>query len=348
MELTVFSKLPSLTDNVKNEKEIRFEIVKLKTGVVFTSWIRSVGGTLGILRVLFNKERATNDDYYKNYMILCTGPGRNSKGDVEFYYKSHKALKNKKNKTKADLIQFGKGENIFKNIKKELLDYCVKYGEYLKVNEFLPFIEERHFDIYSIIEDLRPEYFIGHLTECEINYCLDGTLFEMTDNILNSDTNTFQQRDGWSFFNIPLFQLPDLNSLNYAQLNIIRKEFLERFDPFYKPFSDLQIELSKIIYDATNHEIIQNKIAEVFNPCLPLFKEATENNVYFNMIKNSITDVPVYQLSAVVTSINTLIELFVKDNIITPHEKEIIIEGVKRTKDINSTVAFFYLDKIKS
>jgi hypothetical protein len=340
MELLVYSTL-------NDEKSVLFEVAKIKTGLVFTDWVWSVGYSFQMMNFLHLNDQATPKIIIHNYNnISARVTGMHSKDSIDSFYKSYLVLKNKKYKTKDDLIELGKKESTVKSLKKDLITVTKQYFELINASELLPFMENNIFKIDTIALGRRTDSFIMNLREYSINYCLDGTVFRDGDSLIDSENSSFQQRKDLSFINIPLFQLPDLNSMNYAQLRIIRNEFLEKFEPFYKPYCDLQKELFEILYEESNFENIHHKIDEVFNPYLPVFKEATENNIYFSMIKNSIPDVPVYQFSAVVTSLKNLIELFVKDNIITHDEREIIIEGVGRTKDINSTVAFFYLDKV--
>jgi hypothetical protein len=71
-----------------------------------------------------------------------------------------------------------------------------------------------------------------------------------------------------------------------------------------------------------------------------------DNNIYFQQIKNSATDIKYYELSIAFSTLKTVLEYYFKIHLLTEELKDRLLEKISLTKDIDTCCFFFYMGEV--
>jgi hypothetical protein len=141
-----------------------------------------------------------------------------------------------------------------------------------------------------------------------------------------------------------LFSIPDLKDFSYNQLQIIRNEFKELFKP-------LKDEIDNWTKEMENNEYLMEDVLRndgtVFgrlDAFDELLKNSSEQNVYFQGIKNSDPSNQFRNLNYGITSIKNVINNYKRIRLITKEEEAYICEQVSFRRNLNKTCFFLYHD----
>jgi hypothetical protein len=171
--------------------------------------------------------------------------------------------------------------------------------------------------------------------------------FTKTDAIQFFDQFVLSEKDieddqSSTFLSGLLFSIPDMNTLTYEQLFLIRYELMDKLNAFYDMVSDMQKEFSKVLFNKDTTPFIEERTTELLNPFFELVKDTLENNIYIQQVKNSVINYNLYNLHFCVASIKMIIGFYVESKIITAEDATQILAAIANKKDINTCCFFFY------
>ncbi len=269
--------------------------------------------------------------------------------DVELFYKNLLKIRNMKNKQKADLILLARLEAIYKSIHKDMVAYMQEIISKSKLELFKGFVKDESLNIMPHGFDLESE--IDPIGLRILNSFLDPLGFHLFDeSIMNkaeredtSEEITFADFTGYTL-ELDIMEVPNLDSLDYQQLKIIRNEFLSKFESFGKAAEDFQKEISDTLWVEENHEGLKEQLSKRFNTKADDLYTVGEENIYFQQIRNSDADKRVSTLMIGLTSIRTLVFYYWYQRVITIEMRTYIINEIEKHKSADSCSLFFYVE----
>ncbi len=315
------------------------EVFTIKAGLLVAKVFNAISDDINLLKML-NDLPSRNDHFiitafhtfFNRFDENITPEGGAA------FDKRLKALRNKKGKQRGEVIEQGRMETIVRTMKKDVENYLSEYLKHINILELKDFIASDALGSHGWQEasqmfDSRMFQFIIHgFGATDFYYIFDGS-------ILNAPETAI-------FHSIPLLRIPDLNSLAYAQLNLLKNDFNERLSPFYEAIENLQKEMNKGLdkEDQTAQNI--EKMEAFINPQLPMLEALTSNNPYLQQIHLNQESVLVKQLNLGLTSIKNIVQFWVHQKLFNEDQARYILESVDQRTPVDTQLLFFYLEDL--
>jgi hypothetical protein len=277
-----------------SESPISFEHERqmIKTGLLLAESFNVVTPTLTGLGVYSNKAKATNRNIIHNYQFYFTQFGNGYTADqLEEFLAILNQLKNKKFKTRDDLINLGKLEKSMKEIEAEVNRASLHWLEENKIETLVDFYRADNLSVFDEnLETKIDEFYYRNFILDEI---LDPDKFHFLwcdESISVEDNNAKEdeiRKDALKIFSSILFETPCLDSLSYMQLKIIRNDFLENLKPFYESIEDMNKKFDSYNLTDENIESIAKEFDIILQSHFISLEEFIDKNIYFQQIRNS-------------------------------------------------------------
>ena len=339
---------------IGDRSPLNFDLIRLavKTGLIFSHRMNAVAAYFIILKIYVDRENlpdAMNIKYYAKF--YSEHPNAHSEEDLILHLKNLKTLKNKPRTSKEELIKIGQYEKLFKAVKADVDNGLSTWVSEYKLDALARFNKERALHIYNEKGDQELGIYLFQKTILEELSSPDFYHFFCTDKV-NPKEYIMQKYDGTKsklelIFSTRLCLLPDLDSLTYAQLNIIRNDFHELLKPFYKTVATMKEEFDATTLTPENIEELDKRFDELIDPYLPLFEEYVTNNIYFQQIKNSDANHKTYELNIEFATVKTLVLMYKQLGVISEAEETDLLEKIALKRDLNSLCVFFLIGEIK-
>jgi hypothetical protein len=323
----------------------------VKTGLLLTETFITITPTLEGISVYRNREKATDRNIITNYKHYFSNLGvGHSAEDLDNFIDNFLKLKSKKFKNKEDIINLGRMENSFKILETDVNNATVKWMEQNHIEPLLNFTTDLSLKIFdeTVETQLHEFFFVSILIE-EFR---QSDLFHFFGNKNPvSKENKIEEIveadwDSKMIYSTPLFEIPCLDTLTYAQLKIIRNEFHEHLQPFFEAIEDMKSKFQTYILTNENVKEIDKEFDSVIEPQRAFLKEFIGNNIYFQQIANSSKDHKVYQLKISFASMDSVLIMIEKAKVINEMEREQIRYNVRSDKDLNTCYVFFQMAEI--
>ena len=265
------------------------ELAMVKTAVIFSEKITVVNYSFKDLVFYCNLDKLTDKqlmDYYLKTLMESDMPNKEYHIiDGKRMFKDMMELKKRKFKDHNSIIYLGQLEKNFAGIKKHTEEEDKTWLE-----------EENMYPLVNFYNDKTLNVIIHDPTEDKENESIPDRLIEaftgsdamqFFNGIILSDKD-FPYDSPSEFLSEVLFEIPNLDSLSYPQLKIIRNELTETFKPFYDAVSGMQKEFSATLYKEENLEYIEQRTSEILDPYFALLKDTVENNIMEYNVVNGI------------------------------------------------------------
>ena len=319
------------------------ELAMVKTAVIFSEKITVVNYSFKDLVFYCNLDKLTDKqlmDYYLKTLMESDMPNKEYHIiDGKRMFKDMMELKKRKFKDHNSIIYLGQLEKNFAGIKKHTEEEDKTWLE-----------EENMYPLVNFYNDKTLNVIIHDPTEDKENESIPDRLIEaftgsdamqFFNGIILSDKD-FPYDSPSEFLSEVLFEIPNLDSLSYPQLKIIRNELTETFKPFYDAVSGMQKEFSATLYKEENLEYIEQRTSEILDPYFALLKDTVENNIYIQQIKHQSDHYTINTLHFCVVNIEKVVGFYSENEVITEDEKEYILKNISLKKDLDTCCFFFY------
>jgi hypothetical protein len=335
------------------EMPFYMEVAIAKAGIVFGAdkvTIVSYNFRKTITRKNF--EELTLKELIEEFSIIYKdSPGVATKETLHTLHKSLMILRNKKAKTQADVINLGKHETFFRNVKKDVKNAYDNITGQDIVTSLEGFHDEDILELVQYDPELEPvketvpDMLIRHLITDDATLIFDQTIMVGQEGWLSlfdviKPVSTRQSMMG-SFV---VFDFPVLDSLSYQQLRIIRNEFKEKMEGFHKNFEEAKKEFKDFLCIVENKDLIDERTDVYFNKMTDITYAAGNENLYFQQIKNSVQDVQLFCLHVGYLRIRRAVEYYKNFNMITAAEEAYINASIARHRNIDSLIFVFFIE----
>jgi hypothetical protein len=324
------------------------ELEVIKLGIIFSDRVNSVGFNFKHLQNYVKIVDFKDKDYTEAYKIFVSAqPGALSETDIDNFYSRLMSLRNSKNKPKHDLIFYAKLENILKNIKIDVVNYMQNYVVHYKM-EFLPeFIKRNELVIHhyeSLIEKDRVIFLnmmIEKFSSPDLYHIFDHGVFKRKD---NETDDKEVMTDPNNCYSTPLFNFPNIDTLNSSQLNILRKDFHDNLGKFYGAVAEMRKEFDDVILTPDNMKDINKRLDDFIEPHLPDVNSIAGSNIYFELIRNSTKSAGEKRFNIGIGKIRTVVGMYRNRMVITVSEEEYVLEKIAKYKNPDSCCVFFFVE----
>lgn len=327
------------------------EMATIKTGLLFGKKVISVGFNFKFMKMITDWDMVTEKQII-NYCLKSyefNGQQTNAE-NIRSFYKLLINLRNTKGKTKDAMMLLAKLEKQYQLHKKNVFDLITQQYIDYKIDTLYPFFNDNSFEVVNYIPEHETmkerieDIIIRYLTTTDVYPFFDESMF----NYNAEDESNLPDKPRVRFMNSQiLFIVPDLSGFTGNQLMIIRNLFQEKMNEAYPMIDQLRRDLEGYQYIEENQETIMDLIYERPRLHEELFDTIAEENIYFQQLKNSKTDIIYRNLMISVTSIKTLVHFYKRQNIIDELQEEYILNTVGRHKNIENCIVFF-TNKLKS
>ena len=268
---------------------------------------------------------------------------------ADHFYATLTNLRNRKNKTKQELVILGGMEKSMKNIHLDVNRYYLLFCEHYKVTCLKEFAANNDLRIFPFInadnvsaDELFPVVLDTLTTNERMSY-FDESILKYAKEVEFNDTEiAFLDYNEPIILSLPLFVIPGLDTLNYNQLKMIRTELnatMNAIDTALKAFED---EINLLRFDAKNIVTIIEKAEQIIVPLCSNLKGKVEGNMYFLQIKNSIENPPLSTVKIGISSVRTMIHLLSARHIISAIDHDVITERASNIISLDSCKIFMY------
>ena len=336
------------------ESQITFDMERqlIKTGMLFAHQLHAVAFNWKIVYIFSSIEEMSEKEYVQNYKFFYTDPTiALSPEKLDSLYAELNKLRNKKMKTKNDLILLGRYEKSFVNVKAAVLRAFDQILAENKLESILGFAKEKVLEFYD--EKAAREHGILKFQKTLIEEFSTPDLYhfvttnDKSKRIIDTENlKTVMDNPEHIFFN-HICLIPCLDSLSYHQLKIIRNEFQEQLFPFYKALKEAEKEFEQIPLTIENVDKVNNRFDELFLPLIPPIEAMVRDNIYIQQIENSSSDHKTYELNIAFGTIETIVKIYGQTKVIALSEYENIFEKITYTRDIKSCCLFFFLAEVE-
>jgi len=323
----------------------------MKTGLLVAEKITALTPTLNGMGVYHNRAIASDRQVLYNYKYFFTNLGEGFSAEaLDSFFNTLTMLRNKKFKTRADVINLGKLEQNIVLLKSEVNRASIHWMETNKLDSILNFYADETLNVYDESAELKAdELFFRNYLQDEI---LDSEMFhffgaEKAINIHQKvDLSDFDKELSIKFISTILFEIPCLDSFSYNQLRIIRNEFQEHLIPFHKALDEMKTKFETCIMTDENTDSLNKEFDEIIEPYVEFFKNLIGNNIYFQQIANSSTDHKRFQMNISFSTLETLLAVYKNAYVIDNMEYDILCEKIALAKDLISGIVFFEMAEI--
>ena len=259
--------------------------------------------------------------------------------EMENMYGELIQLRKIKYKDLEDMVRMGQIEKSLRDMK----NGTIKLGEQ-KLEEFgrlllVKFCNDNSLTI--ILHDPDYEKPVLSLVERLFKAFTRSNVIQFFDEYILSEDDHLNDTPS-EFLSTELFTIPDLDSLTYSQLKIMRTEMMDSMKPFYKTVDVMQKEFSKVLYTDENLEYIETRTSELLAPHFEDVKKTMENSLYNQQIINSKPDTVFYTLHFCVSSIEMIVGFYEINDVLTFEEGELLLQQIALHKSIETCCFFFY------
>jgi len=333
------------------DSPIKYDLERqiIKTGMLFADRFHAISKNIRNLRLHHIRDTMKDKDIiycYKYYFTdLGVGPPEE---DIDQFYKDLTKLRNKKAKTKQELMHLGGMEKNMRILKGDVYTASESWVITNNLESMIGFLEDKSLSILDSIPE--ENWFQFRLTMFEgldsPTYYHIKAIYEMNMMQSKSVRDTEPLTDIDHLYTNHLCYLPCLDSLSHNQMKIIRNEFNEKLSEVFDQIYLMQMEFSKEPLTPENINKVGIRFDEVTDIIQPIIQETVDNNIYFQQIKNSSTDHKLYQFNIAFATIKKVMSSYRDYRVITDIEETMFLEKIALTKDINNCCVYFYLGGI--
>lgn len=335
--------------NMNSNIPYQNELTMMRMGLIFSDCMKVISFNFNSLQMIkdFDKisERRLLNAYYFFYKDAANAVTEKM---LESNYSSLKKLRNKRGKTKAEIFSEQRLDKWIKSVigevKKHIDNYMIFSGEEV----FLGFLEDDSLKLVNYLMDDESfqakmvDYLIESFVNNDVIHFFDESAMRSIEDLTDDDEIDMDEEVYFTTGN--LLSVPDFKDFSYNQLRIIRNEFQELFKPLKEEIDNWTKEMENNEY--LMDDVIRND-GTVFgrlDAFDELLKNSSEQNIYFQSIKNSNPSNQFRNLNYGITSIKNIINNYKRIRLITKEEESYICEQVSFRKNINNTGFFLYHD----
>ncbi|MBC8488178.1 MAG: hypothetical protein H8D45_19275 [Bacteroidetes bacterium] len=272
--------------------------------------------------------------------------------DYQFYLKTKK----RKHKTLADLKFLRSWGKFIKSLENILMDYIKQNEKILGVTELSSFMNRPGKGIISLYYISEFIHEIG-VQDTEIDAVLT-TLYseyeihafcEMIEEHLNFKTfnsnvrKDFFKKNKFSALREKFIEVTAPESLTYNQVAIIRNELTEKFKEVMNSIEEFNKELREKKLSVENINEIKKRYIDKIKTHLSEIQKAVDNNIYMNQLKNKEDEPKVYKLYLVLTTMQNIVGLYEKLNIISKSSALYCRDELQQKGVLDALKFFVYL-----
>jgi hypothetical protein len=327
------------------------EMAALKTGLLFGRKVISVGFNFKFMKLINDFDKVTDKQIVDYCVKSYVFNGQQANADnMRSFFKLLTDVRNTRGKTKDGMAYLAKLEKQLQNHKKDVYEQVTKMYIDYKIDSLFPFFNDTTFEVINYIPEIETmkesieDIIIRYLTTTDVYPYFDESMF----NFNPEDESNPPDKPRVRFMNSQiLFTVPDLSGFTGNQLMIIRNLFREKMNEIYPTIDQMRRDIEGYQYNQENQKTIKDMIYERPRLHEELFDTIAEENIYFQQLKNSKTDIIYRNLMISITSIKTLVHFYKRRNIIDELQEEYILNNIGRHKNIENCIVFF-TNKIKS
>ncbi|MEI6816373.1 MAG: hypothetical protein WCL14_07160 [Bacteroidota bacterium] len=321
------------------------ELVMVKTALIIAEKVYVINYNFKDLVFYCNFEKMTLKSVMAYYLDTIKDSTLENKDTLltegETMYHELKDLQKFKYKDHLQIVYMNQLEHSLQNLKVQTAE---RDGKILEEDFKMPlirFYKDKILDI--IIHDPALYAKAKSIVEQLIETFLDDDIIQFFDEyiILSNEALLAHYH---VILSKSLFIIPELNSLTYEQLRLVRMEMTNDFKPFYKAVEEMKNEFSKVVFNEENQPFISERTEEILAPYCTMIKDRMENNDYVNQIKNQSDNYAEYELKFCVSTIERVVRFYAESKIITPEEEKEILWNIAVKKPIDTCCFFFYND----
>ena len=318
---------------------IKFELERqiVKMGMLFSErfYVTSENMVNIALHPMINSLNDKEVIHNYKFYFIDLGNGFSSE-QLDDFYRSLTFFRNKKTRSKDELILLGRLEKDLKNIRSEVLRASEQFISNNILESLIGFIEEKALLVNDWSDEnnfnsLKLPLFVDFNSN-EIFHVL--TMDPKPKDFKNRITEPLTDLELW--YSNHLCYLPNLDALSFGQLKIIRNEFNEKFVDAKKLINEMQTEFKDIVLTTENLNNVGIRFDEISEQIQSFFQEAVEQNIYFQQIENSGADKKYFELNIAFTTIKNIISYYRQIHVMSEAEESMLLEKIELTSDINS------------
>jgi hypothetical protein len=256
-------------------------------------------------------------------------------------------LNKAKHKKRESLIYIGRYKSVMGLWRESLKTHITKKLEKLHLLKLIPFEAEDVWDLVFI--DLNPQdnkeddiltEISDTLTQREYILSLDMVVEQLFEGIALES----KQTSGFDFIKIPLWTLPFLTELNYAQMKYTREDLRSSLLPFHAAIKELFQKLFDIEFSAENMKSIENFYSETILPCRESVQQSINNSLYLSQLRNQqrYDEGMIFCLG--ICKVEMFADYFDKAKIVEPYIASQIKQRVSREMDLKTAYVFTYYE----
>jgi hypothetical protein len=258
----------------------------------------------------------------------------------------NKKIAHLKHKNKLDLVALGKYRTLINTMRKTHRTCVENRMKHFKLMELVPFIEDRIwlFDmgLYPSNEQEEDPY-IPELTTTlsEHEYIL--SLDAVVEELFQWESYDAEENNTVDFIKIPLWKFPMFADITYPQLKHIRNELKTALSGFNDQLKQLTGQLWPLQFIKENKTDIKRLCYDTLKPFVQTIQKTIDENIYISRLKNSTADTTSITFCLGITSVENIIQYFVKAEMVEPYVVTEINQQLSRQLDVRSTFIFSYI-----
>ncbi|MEI6817394.1 MAG: hypothetical protein WCL14_12345 [Bacteroidota bacterium] len=326
------------------------EMTLIKTALLFADKVNVTSFNFHHFATSLNLDKMPEKDIIKVMHTIQERQGNiKENADLAIFYKNLLMMRNRKNKAKNDLIFLAQLERTYTILVKDVANYFNLFNENNNMACFEGFIADGTLNIIPFNHDKQSETdTIGHRI---MDSFLHATSFHLFDESIMRGTVKLTADEAFSdsshvgaSADSDVLSIPNLDSLGYNPLRIIRNELLDGFKLFHKEVEELQREITESLWNFETYDAMQAKFIERLEAITNDYKKTGDENVYFQQIKNSTADKRISTLRIGITSVRSLVYYYWVRNVISIEMRTYIINEIEKHKSADSCSLFFYVE----
>jgi hypothetical protein len=332
------------------------EYAAVKTGLIFCDSIQVICDGFDSISLLKSLNKISDKKFIALYKKILADKESDNEPDDEdtddfFEYLTH--LRNMKQKGQEHLVELAKMEKDFNGMVDDVKDILQQFTVIETLDSVIGFVDEK---VLTILDSNPEENYNTKLVEDRIidslinfkviNIFEDDLVGIFADESIGETSLEVENDITDTYFYFDLFCIPNLDSLTHNQLQIIRNEFLEKFQPFYKDAEAVINAMKEVSFINENEAEIKRIFGKLISPHPTFLSDTVDANIYSQQVENSIPNVEIYTFRLCCTSIKNVVRYYEELGAITTESKELILNAVARNRDINSCCFFFHIEDI--
>ncbi len=252
-----------------------------------------------------------------------------------------------KQKDKETMLFLGKYKSLVSKLKKEILAKNEYILSFYKLLELKPFVEKKvliinHLNYFDEpnTEKLIIKEILNSIKNREAIISLDKSV----DTIFKSSLIDSVDNEDCDFIKIPMWDIPPCYFLPYIQLNYTRENLKPALVPFKAKLKELSEELFDIKWKQENVPLIKQLCTEKLSNHIAPIQKAIGESLYLSPLKYNHTDFDNIKFCLGITSAETMVNYYEKNEIVEPYVASEIKHQLSRYIDLQSTYVFSYVE----